>query len=194
MDIKVTTPPTLQSVETAFLKRSKRIMHSSEDYLIQQDILAADEHAEKYANIALMKQTIEYRIERILPAVEIPRPPLIEIKSLSYTPDDGAEVVVDVSALVIKQRSGLALVEIPGVDDVLDGVLSVTYDAGYETADKVPPSIKKAVVLLAGHWYTSRENAYLDPRVLSIDKKISFGFDELISKFRVPNVTELNQQ
>lgn len=96
MDLTRTVAPTLTSIDVALVKAGKRIRHGTEDDLIAFWIRAADEYVEKRTNLALMQQTFVLRLRRILPSVQLPRPPLKSITSVKYAVTGGT--VSDVSA------------------------------------------------------------------------------------------------
>ena len=192
MDIRVTTPPTAMSVTVDLFKLQKRITNNSENALIEQIIQSADMYFQNKTNTALMQQQIEYRSNYVLPIIEIPRPPLVSIQSLSYKIDGQSEVVVDLAETEQRMCGGLSTISIPGIDRAHDGYVQVQYTAGYTASEDVPADIKRAVLLLAGHWFTNREATTHDQRVLNIDRKIAFSFDEIARSHVVSNMVQLN--
>jgi len=194
MDLQITTAPTLFSIDKALVKSNKRIRHSSEDDLIDFWIAAADRYIEKETNRSLLTQTLTLRIDKILPVIQLPRPPFASITSLKYTPEDGDEVTVDVATDTVQRVVDmLPTFRIPSIDaaygeDVeTDGTMTVVYVAGWNAATSVPADLRQAALLLASHYVTSREAAYMDARLMQVEKKIAFGVDELVRGHRIPN-------
>lgn len=190
MDLTVKTPATLISIDAALVKSNKRILHDSEDALIAFWIKAADQYVEKRGNIALMQQTFVLRLRRILPCVQLPRPPLNTVTSVKYTPEGGSEQTL--ASPNDKVRIDRML---PTIDTGLEcqaGTMEIEYVAGADDPDKVPAPLRQATLLLASHYLTSREASYFEPRIMQVEKKIVFGVDELVKEYRVPNGTDLN--
>lgn len=190
MDLTLKTPATATSIDVALVKAGKRIRHGSEDDLILFWIRAADEYVEKRTNLALMEQTFVLRLRRILPSVQLPRPPLKTITSVKYAVTGGTEQVLsDPNDRVRIDRM------LPTIDTGLveqSGTMEIEYIAGVDDPDKVPAALRQASYLLAAHYLTAREASYREPRIMQVEKTISFGVDALVKEFRVPNGTDLN--
>lgn len=193
MDLTQKTAPTLISIDVALVKAGKRIRHASEDSLIQFWIAAADEYVEKRTNLALMEQTFVLRLRRILPTVFLPRPPLTSITHVKYTPEGGSEIAVgeaDYRRTIDRMVTRLDIHEIPMLGR--SGTMEIEYVAGADDPEKVPAALRQATYLLAAHYLTAREASYREPRIMQVEKTISFGVDALVKEFRVPNATDLN--
>lgn len=188
MDLTVKTAATLTSIDAALVKANKRILHNSEDALITFWIQAADQYVEKRGNIALMEQTFVLRLRRILPCVQLPRPPLNAITSVKYTPEGGSEQTLADPTVRIDRM-------LATIDTGLEcqaGTMTIEYVAGADDPEKVPAPLRQASLLLASHYLTSREASYFEPRIMQVEKKIVFGVDELIKEYRIPNATDIN--
>lgn len=190
MDLTVKTAATLTSIDAALVKANKRILHNSENDLIDFWIKAADQYVERRGNLALMEQTFVLRLRKILPVVQLPRPPLKTIVSVKYTPEGGSETTLaDPNDLVRIDRM------LPTIDTGLEeqsGTMTIEYTAGTDDPEKVPAPLREASLLLASHYLTSREASYFEPRIMQVQKKIEFGVDALVKEYRVPNGTDLN--
>lgn len=196
MDLTVTTPAATTSIDAALVKANKRILHSSEDSLIDFWIEAADRYIEKRLNRSLLSQTLTLKINKILPVIQFPRPPLISVTSLKYTPEDESEVTVAVGTLIQRTVDMLPTIRIPAIEvaygkcSETDGTMTVVYQAGWASAASVPAPLRQASLLLASHWLTSREAAHMDLRVMNVEKKIPLGFDDMIKEYRITNNNE----
>lgn len=190
MDLVRKTPPTKTSIDVALVKAGRRIVSSTEDALIEFWIKAADEYVEKRTNRALMEQTFVLRLRRILPVVQLPRPPLKEIISVTYTSDDGSSLVLPDPNDRVRIDRMLATLDTGLVEQ--PGTMEIEYVAGVDDPEKVPAALRQAVYLLAAHYVTNREATYFEPRIMKVEKKIEFGVDELTKEFRVPNGDLLN--
>lgn len=193
MDLTVKTPPTATSIDVALVKANKRIRHASEDTLIEFWIKAADAYIEKRTNRALMRQTLVLRTTAVLPFVYLPRPPFVSLTHVKYTPEDADEVTVVEADYLRTTDSMLQRVEIPSLGDYASrGVMNIEYLAGADDPEDVPAPLRQASLLLASHYLTSREAAFMDQRIMQVEKKIVFGVDELVKEYRVPNGSSLN--
>src|SRR5690606_8877361 len=164
----------------------------SEDDLIDFWIKAADQYVEKRTNMALMQQTFVLRLRRVLPTIYLPRPPLKTITHVKYTLEGGSEVTVAEGDRTLTIDRMLARIDLPAVPVVQLGSMEIEYVAGADDPEKVPAPLRQASYLLAAQWLTAREAEYLDPRIMKVNKKISFGVDEACKEYRVPNGTDLN--
>lgn len=192
MDLTTKTPATETSIDVDLVKANKRIRHASEDDLIRFWIAAADAYVEKRTNCALMRQTFVLRLRRVIPAIYLPRPPFASLVAAKYTIDGRSEVVLNVNTDVSTRLDAmLTVLDISALGtSVADGTMEIEYTAGAETPEDVPMPLRLASLQLASHYMTSREAAYMDPRLMNVEKKIAFGVDEQVKEFRVPNLNE----
>lgn len=190
MDLTRTVAPTLTSIDVALVKAGKRIRHGSEDSLIQFWIAAADEYVEKRTNLALMQQTFVLRLRRILPAVQLPRPPLKSITSIKYAAAGGTEQVLSDPDDRVRIDRMLPTIDTGLVEQA--GTMEIEYVVGADDPEKVPAALRQASYLLAAHYVSAREAGYFEPRIMQVQKKIEFGVDTLLAQYRVPNGTALN--
>lgn len=187
MDLTITTAPTKTSVSTGTVKKNKRVTHNLEDDLYELWIYAGDRYIQDECNISLMEQVLTLRIPCILSKVSLPRPPLISIESISYTPDGEAEQVISNPNSLPKRISAMIPVISTGLT-AQKGEMTVVYKAGYAEGNKVPHTLVLASIMLASHYSTSREAAFMDMRVMNVEKKTVFGVDTLIRAYKIPNL------
>lgn len=190
MDLTQKTAPTKTSIDVALVKAGKRIRHGSEDELIEFWIKAADEYVEKRTNLALMEQTFVLRLRRILPAVQLPRPPLKSITSVKYAVTGGTEQVLSDPDDRVRIDRMLPTIDTGLVEQA--GTMEIEYVVGADDPEKVPAALRQATYLLSAHYVTAREAGYFEPRIMQVAKTIEFGVDALVKEFRVPNATDLN--
>ena len=113
---------------------------SEDDDVLLPLISAAREYCENITGRALAPQTITAYPEDGSVRMRLPRPPVVEIMSVT----EGGEPVAYTSDPV---RAFLKL-ERPASS------MAITYRAGYS---ELPSLIRQAMLLLIGHWYTNRE-------------------------------------
>lgn len=190
MDLTQKTAPTKTSIDAALVKAGKRIRHDSENDLISFWVKAADEYVEKRTNLALMEQTFVLRLRRILPAVQLPRPPLKSITSVKYAVTGGTEQILSDPDDRVRIDRMLPTIDTGLVEQA--GTMEIEYIAGADDPEKVPAALRQASYLLAAHYVSAREAGYFEPRIMQVAKTIEFGVDALVKEFRVPNATDLN--
>lgn len=189
MDLTVTVAPALFSIDKDLVKANKRVRHANEDTLIDFWIAAADRYIEKRTNRSLLTQTLKLRLRRILPTVQLPRPPFQELVSITVAPVQGTAPIIDKSTVTNRIVDMIPVIDIPGLAEA-NGTMEIEYKAGWVEAAQVPADLRLASLQLASHWMTSREAAFMDPRIMTVEKKIAFGVDQLIKEQRVINVNE----
>lgn len=144
---------------------------------------------ESHTSTALMTQTWDLYRDQLPFRLEIPRPPLQSITSITYTDTDGnsqtlASSNYDVDTIsepgIIQQtKTGDYPSDIASPYDNIN-VVKVRFVAGYTTASDIPEPIKHAMLLLVSHLYENREYM-MRGRV----GKLPFGFDALLSSYRM---------
>jgi uncharacterized phiE125 gp8 family phage protein len=175
------TPPATEPVSLAEARLHLRIADDviEDDDLITDLITAARQQVENVTGLALIEQT--WRLDLSgwreepwhcwLPsgseAVQLPRPPLIEVTELAYDDVDGdeQELTEDTDFVVVLggETAGLVL---PAYSESwptvrpMPNAVRIEYSAGYGgDAGDVPQALRQAMLLLIGHWYENREAA-----------------------------------
>ncbi len=164
MLVRVVVPPEEEPVSLEEAKAHLRVDGYHEDALIAALITAAREYAEGFQQRALVTQTLELTLDcfPISGEIELPRPPIQAVESITCTLADGSTITVDPSSYVVDAPSGrLALAygaSWPAVTLAPVGGVKIRYRAGYGDATKVPAKVKQAILLIVGHWYANRED------------------------------------
>lgn len=144
---------------------------------------------ESHTSTALLSQTWDMYLDDLQFRIEIPRPPLQSITSITYTDTDGNSQTVDSSnydvdtisepGIVQQARNGTYPTDIASPYDNIN-VVKIRFVAGYTTASDIPEPIKHAMLLLISHLYENREYM-MRGRV----GKLPFGFDALLASYRM---------
>jgi uncharacterized phiE125 gp8 family phage protein len=138
---------------------------TADNALITALIVAAREEVERRTWRALMTQTLELVIDEWPSGgvIELPRPPLQSVSSITYRTSDGETLTLAATDYVVAADGT------PGRVVLADGVgwpndelwpaeaIRVRYVAGHGAAASVPQSLRQAMLLVIGHWYEHRE-------------------------------------
>jgi uncharacterized phiE125 gp8 family phage protein len=164
-DVAVITAPTEEPITTAEAKLHLRVDHAADDALIASMITAARQRVENATWRALVTQTLELTLDAWPSGnkIDLPRPPLASVTSVTYTDSDGTATVWSSSLYqVITQGTPGRIVPAYGEAwptatlRAANGI-AVRYVAGYGAAAAVPALLKAAMLLLIGNWYENRE-------------------------------------
>jgi len=162
--LKVITPPAIEPVTWQEVAAQLRYDDPDQAIIDQIEALitAAREWCEGYQNRAYVTQTLELALDQwpCGGTIELPRPPLQSVTSVSYTDADGnaetwdsANYIVDdydfVGRVVRKRTASWPSVRLAEVNGV-----KVLYVAGYgDAAEDVPQRIRQAIIALVAHWF-----------------------------------------
>ena len=166
MHITLVTPPATEPITLDEAKEHLRVDVTDEDDYIEGLIRAARQYAETtFTHRAFIEQELRLTLNRwpVDRYLELPRPPLISVTSITYTDEDGTadtltagtDYLVDTAANRLVLRNGVYW---PTVTLQESGAISIVYLAGYgDRASDVPEEIRHALKILVGHWYENRE-------------------------------------
>ena len=164
---------------------------TAEDKLIERLIVAARRRAEVSTGRALVTQTWTLALDGFPGGViEVPRPPLSSVASITYIDPEGATQTVAADRYrVDAQREPGRLT--PAWDESwpptrpVSNAVEVHFVAGYGTPDKVHEDLRQALLLIVGRYYAHREDVQAGgtPPV-----KMPFGAEHLLLPYRLVRV------
>jgi uncharacterized phiE125 gp8 family phage protein len=164
--VSVKTAPTVEPLSLEEVKLHLRVDHTEEDTLIYRLLKMARETAEKDYDLALITQSLQYRLDD-WPEDEpfyLPKPPLQSITSIGYYDTAGVAQTILASnyELDIYSQPGrvrpIPDYSWPDVQDKLNAI-TIEYKAGFgATASTVPEELRQALLLLIGNYYEHRES------------------------------------
>ena len=184
--------PVVEPVTIDEVKQQIRFGSTSEDNLIALYIAAARQYFESATDRQLMAATRERRYQwfpaRVL---ELPRPPLLEVLSVSYLDADGTEQTLTAGTdYVVEQPTGdfaargvvRAVTAWPTARGEL-GDVRVRFLAGYgETPADVPALARTALLMHIGVLHKAGRAAILETQ--DELKKVPLGYDEIVQAFK----------
>lgn len=171
----IKSAPSVEPVSLTEAKAHLNVTGTGDDALIGGLITAARELAEGFTRRAFVEQTIELKMDSF-PAnnypIELPRPPLISISSITYLDADGTlRTMTATTEYLVNTHSQpgrvyLAYDQSWPTTRTLENAVTITFKAGYgSAAANVPQRVKQAILLLVGHWYANREEIVLNMSV-----------------------------
>ncbi|MHC2573973.1 head-tail connector protein [Rhizobium leguminosarum] len=161
---KLITPAADAVVDLATAKQQCRVEVSEDDALIEGFVAAATKHIEKTLDMALLKQTWRDYACRFSRCIRLSKGPIIGIVGVKYFDGDNVQQTVNASDYQMLVDAEGAYVAFgsswsaPRVYDRPDAV-SVDYEAGVDTAERVEPQLRTAILLHLAFLYENREMA-----------------------------------
>lgn len=163
MGLKLNTAPSVEPVTLTEAKLHCKVDSTDDDTLLTALIVAARQQAEHQTGRALVTQIWELSLDEFpVDSLEIPKPPLQTVASISYLDANGTrqtlanteyQVIVDELLGRIVSAYGKSW---PSCREV-PGSVVVTFTAGYGLAAAVPESIKSWIKLAVNTLYNQRD-------------------------------------
>lgn len=186
MSLRLVTPAATKVVTLAEAKKQCNVLHDEDDEYFNSLIAAADDWLageRSWLGRAVVSSTWECTASAFpVSRVDLPKPPLISVTSVNYTPAGGGAEVEITGFRVIDANvpAGGYLLPAKNTDwpqtDGEPGSVRIVFVAGYAA---VPPSVNHAARLMIAHWYENREAA----TSLSI-KDLPLAVDSLLYPYR----------
>lgn len=171
MGLTVVSPPASLPVTLEQAKLQVNVTGSARDDLLTIYLEAATDAMEGFLGRSLIDQTWDLTLNALPDddgAVELLRPPLIELVGVFYTDDAGDEQEVAASDYTLDLSGALPKVRLAGSSwptaRDIPGSARLRYRAGYldqgvsPPVANVPPAIKAGILLYLGDLYAFRES------------------------------------
>jgi uncharacterized phiE125 gp8 family phage protein len=152
--------PSVLPVSLAEVKSHLRIDHGLDDSLLNVYLAAAINYVDGFSGIlgrALCTQTWQERYSK-WGDLRLELLPVASIAQIAYMPESGAEVTVSAANYTLDWDEFGSFVRFsenytfPALSTDPEPI-RVQYVAGYGASASVPPPIKAAIMILAGHFY-----------------------------------------
>lgn len=185
MTLQLTGAPAAEPVAVAEAKAFLRLDTTSEDELIAGLIRAAREDVERSAGLALIDQTWRLTIDAVPQSgfVLLPWHPIREIIAVTSYGGEGEVSLVAASDWqedLISRPARMAFYRQPMPMRALNG-LAIDFRAGFgEAGVDVPDQLRRAILVLVGHWYEFRAGYGPDAQPTSYP----LHYDRLIAPWR----------
>ncbi len=176
------------------LKATRRVKHSQEDALYEDAIVEAFDFfdAKGWLNRAILTQTWKAYPTKWDTVIELPFPPLQSVTSITYTDTDGATQTLATSVYGVSTNGLFGTVYLKDGQSWPDlhadpDPICITFECGYGAGAAVPAGIRKAIKLLATHYFENPSQTYAEPRLVEVPRKIMYGIEAAAGKFRILN-------
>lgn len=188
------TGPTVEPVTVDEVKSSLRFPLTSEDALIAMDIAAGRLYVEQETGRQLLEAVWLRSLEGFPSAgvIELPRPPLLEVVSVTYADAAGADVIVDPASYVVHlptgpyARRGWLRPAAGGSWPTAQsgtGAVRVQYRAGYgAAAADVPDLLRVALLYIVGSFHQFRSEVQQAQHGAVV--KIPLGAASILRQFK----------
>ena len=156
-----TVEPAAEPVTLAEVKAHLRLTHASEDDLLAGLIRAAREDLERTTGMALIDQTWRLVLDSwpSQGCALLTRHPVREILSVTVFGTEGEASLIDPADYQVDTLSRPARLHFetrPEPLRILNGI-EIDFSAGFgEAGTDVPDLLKRAILVLVGHWYEFR--------------------------------------
>jgi uncharacterized phiE125 gp8 family phage protein len=166
------TGPVREPLDLEEVKKALRITSETEHTLLVTWMAAARQYFEVETGRQVMLATWEYHLDEfpVYPAIEVPRPPLVSVESISYLDEAGVTQTMDPADYTVHTAAGplcpRGRISIPHASvwptsGEHQKAVTIRYQAGYgEVYDSVPELIKGTLLLIVGVYYQFRANVY----------------------------------
>lgn len=187
--LKLISGPASEPVTLAELKAQCRVEHSAENDLLTAYGIAARQQCESILERALITQTWARMLDCFpWSEIELGKPPVQAITSITYIDTAGATQTLSSSAYVLDptgEEPGFVLpvfgyVWPPTLDTA--GAVTITFTCGYGAAAAVPDAIKTWIRMRVATLYRFRESIGAG---LSMQEVPSRHLDGLLDPYRV---------
>ncbi|MCW5758909.1 MAG: phage head-tail connector protein [Phenylobacterium sp.] len=168
----VVVAPADTPVSLAAARQHVRVGGTSRDDILTIYLAAATDAVERWLGRALIDQTLDLVLDAFPEdgkAIELLRPPLIELLGVFYVDGGGVEQEVDAAAYVVDASAAVPRLSLNSGQSwptarAAAGSVRIRYRAGYldvgvsPPAASVPPSIKAGILVFVGDLYANPES------------------------------------
>lgn len=193
MSLKLITAPAVEPVTLAEAKTHLRVDGTDDDALITALITAARQDCEHRLGRALIDQIWEKVLDAFPEAIELPRPPVSSIVSVTYYDTAGALQTLDAADYSLDGENDFGPAWLTPVYDTdwpdtyaIPNAVRVRCTCGYgASGSAVPEAIKAWIKLRVGALYAQRESIVLGQPISEAPRDF---FDGLLDRYRIVSI------
>ena len=184
--LDVLQPPATEPVGVADVKQYARIGFPKDDDLFATLITSARVECEHRLRRCLLTTQLQITFEWPPPchpnrlhepfvgprqarngAIDLPRPPLISVDSMTFSSWDGSETPIDLTTLGVSLGTPGQIYPRNGgswpLNQFTPGCYKIAYTAGCPDSSQVPVNVKLAIMWLVNYWYVHRSEVGAAP-------------------------------
>jgi len=188
----------LNILSVAELKREVRRTDASEDDKFEDAIYDAYYRLDGplgWLNRAILEQQWVGVIDGFDDVIEIPLPPLVTVDQIRYRDTSGAWQVLSTDTYTVSTYGLVGSVQKvdrngwPEVDKNADPV-EIAFTCGFGSGADVVANFqgfRRALKLLAGHYFHTPLPTFSEPRVLEVPRKVQYALDFAIRQLGIVN-------
>jgi uncharacterized phiE125 gp8 family phage protein len=192
MPLVIVTPPAAEPLTLAMAKAHLRVDSTDEDTWITTAIQAAREDAEGYTERAFVTQALRLYLDSFPYSIDLPRPPVQSVESITYLDADGAEQTLAESEyqtdLVRAPDSPTPPRILPAygkswpVTRAVPNAVWIDYTAGYGAGpDNVPARLRAGMLLNLGDAFENRSTIIVG----TVSSRIPLAAEDCFARYRV---------
>lgn len=161
MALKLISAPASDPVTVDELKLQLSMNVAGDEILLSDLIKSATLHGEGMSKRKFITQTWDYSLDYLPSCIEIPYSPLQSIASFKYIDMQGVEQTLATNQYKVDSSSILGRI-VPAYGVVWPNVrnevncVTIRFVCGYGSPSNVPADIKRAILMLASHWFNYR--------------------------------------
>lgn len=183
--------PAEEPVTVAEAKAHLRVTHALDDDAIEENIAAARRYLESQWGIAIIEQTWRAVVDEWPDDGVALRPhPVTALSAVKVWDGSAMADVADLTAYqLIEGRPARAILESGSVSPARTRQgIAVHFTAGWADAAAVPQNVKRAILLLVGHWYRNREASVSAKTGFGVSADLTRGVEDLMAPYRSPRL------
>lgn len=191
--LSLITGPELEPLDLAQVKKHLRFSSTTEDTLLDGWVAAARQYFEDQTGRQIMTATWELWLDAFPTGrLELPKPPLLDVVSVSYLGSDGDLVAIDAADYTVMAPAGALAtpgwVQLPygglwPTPQDVPGTARVRFRAGYGSATgDVPELVKTLLYLLVGQFHKYRADT-VETRFESALSSLPMGVETFMRSF-----------
>jgi len=175
---EISTAPTAEPVSVEYLSSWLRLNGNTENNIVATCIASARSEFEKITGHYLMPQTVKLHLQDWPSIIYIQKNPVRSITSISYRDADGVATTLATDQYDVNLKSAIVTIyprRFPALSPYIKPRISVTFEAGYTSADSIPKFAISLIAARATDYFENRVGPENTTRFLEACRMFSLG-------------------